>query len=85
MIEKILVTGGAGFIGSHLCQRLIRDGRVVVGLDNFDAFYDRKIKDSNIQELKNCDNFELIEDDIRNAACVDSICRDNIERNCCSS
>ena len=38
------VTGGAGFIGSHLCETLLRDGRTVVTLDNFDPFYDPAIK-----------------------------------------
>ena len=39
-VVKVLVTGGAGFIGSHLCERLLADGRRVVVLDNFDPFYD---------------------------------------------
>jgi UDP-glucuronate 4-epimerase len=78
MTEKILVTGAAGFIGSHLCERLISDNHIVVGLDNFDPFYDRKIKESNIKALKETDKFKLVEGDIRNADCVESICRDGI-------
>jgi UDP-glucuronate 4-epimerase len=76
MTRKILVTGAAGFIGSHLCERLIADGYTVVGLDNFDPFYDRKIKESNIKTLTESDRFKLIEGDIRDADCVESICGD---------
>ncbi|MCK4913357.1 MAG: GDP-mannose 4,6-dehydratase [Planctomycetes bacterium] len=76
---KLLVTGAAGFIGSHLCHRLLKGGNAVVGLDNFDAFYDRKIKESNVHELENFDSFRFVEGDIRDAVCVDSICGDSID------
>ncbi|MCS6885097.1 MAG: SDR family oxidoreductase [Acidobacteriota bacterium] len=56
---RILVTGGAGFIGAHLCRRLIADGHEVICLDNF--FTGRK---SNIAELLNHPRFELIRHDI---------------------
>ena len=46
--ESILITGGAGFIGSHLAERLIGDGRRVAVLDNFDTFYDPDIKRRNV-------------------------------------
>ncbi|MCP4377454.1 MAG: SDR family NAD(P)-dependent oxidoreductase [bacterium] len=62
---RILVTGAAGFIGSHTSARLIADGHDVVGLDNFDPFYDRKTKESNLRELLAADNFQFIEADIR--------------------
>ena len=61
----ILVTGGAGFIGSHLCERLFREGHRVVCLDNFDDFYDPRIKRRNIREAIGEAQFELIEGDIR--------------------
>ena len=79
MSKKFLITGAAGFIGSHLCERLISDNQFVVGLDNFDPFYDRKIKESNIKTLKKSDKFKLIEGDIKGTACVDSICKDGID------
>jgi UDP-glucuronate 4-epimerase len=79
MTKKILVTGAAGFIGSHLCERLIGDNHIIMGLDNFDPFYDRRIKESNIKALIKSDKFELVEGDIRNANCVESICKDNID------
>ena len=78
MTKTILITGAAGFIGSHLCERLISDNHIVVGLDNFDPFYDRKIKESNIKALIKSDRFKLVEGDIRNAACVESICSNGV-------
>jgi UDP-glucuronate decarboxylase len=58
-MAKILVTGGAGFIGSHLCKRLLQDGHSVLCLDNF--FTGRK---QNLTELEDNPNFELIEHDV---------------------
>lgn len=57
--KRILVTGGAGFLGSHLCDRLIKDGHGVLCLDNF--FTGSK---SSVQHLLNDSNFELIRHDI---------------------
>ncbi|MBM4104567.1 MAG: NAD-dependent epimerase/dehydratase family protein [Planctomycetes bacterium] len=68
-----LITGAAGFIGSHLCQRLIAQGATVVGLDNFDPFYDRAIKRDNISRLVQSPLFKLIEGDIRKKALVKAI------------
>ena len=70
---KVLVTGAAGFIGSHLCERLLTDGWEVVGLDNFDPFYSRDVKEANIAASLANDNFKLVEGDIRDADCVESI------------
>jgi len=61
---KILVTGGAGFIGSHLCERLIALGHQVCCIDNFDAFYDPDIKRKNIANLTGSKDFQLYEVDI---------------------
>jgi len=77
--KKFLVTGAAGFIGSHLCERLISDNHIVAGLDNFDPFYDRKIKESNIKSLLKSNKFKLIEGDIRDASYVESICKNGID------
>lgn len=68
---KILVTGAAGFIGSHLCERLIGNGCTVVGVDNFDDFYDPQIKRRNIEDCVQVERFQLIEADIRDAVAMD--------------
>jgi len=79
MNMKILVTGAAGFIGSHLCERLLTDGAEVVGLDSFDEFYSPAIKRSNIAECLEHKSFSLIEGDIRDVECVAGILsRNNI-------
>lgn len=60
-----LITGGAGFIGSNVVDRLLMEGKKIICLDNFDNFYDPAIKRKNISDaLKNPD-FKLIEGDIR--------------------
>ncbi len=65
MAETILVTGAAGFIGSHLCEFLLDKGHVVIGIDNFDPFYPRYIKERNLKELQKLSNFQFCECDLR--------------------
>ena len=69
--NTVLITGAAGFIGSHLCERLLDEGLSVVGLDNFDDFYDPQIKRDNISNCLKNKNFQLIEADIRDSTAVD--------------
>jgi UDP-glucuronate 4-epimerase len=78
-MSTILVTGGAGFIGSHLCERLLSDGIKVICLDNFDTFYDPKIKIKNAEVIlkKFPDLFELVTGDIRNQEQVKEVLRKN--------
>ncbi len=71
----ILVTGGAGFIGSHLVERLVADGREVAVLDNFDPFYDPREKERNLAALAGHPRFRLVRGDIRDAAALDSALR----------
>ena len=67
---SVLVTGAAGFIGSHLCERLVANGRPVVGVDNFDDFYDPQIKRRNIARCLEKEDFRLVEADIRDSAAM---------------
>lgn len=64
--RPVLVTGAAGFIGSHVCQHLTRQGRRVIGVDNFDPFYPRPAKETNLREITH-DRFEFVEGDICDA------------------
>lgn len=67
------VAGGAGFIGGHLCRRLLADGHVVSTVDNFDPYYDRAIKEEGIADLSRHSNFHFYELDINNTAFPGSV------------
>jgi len=62
---NLLVTGGAGFIGSHLADRRRRKGDRVVVLDDFNDFYDPRLKRANVAANRNDDGYRLVEGDIR--------------------
>ncbi|MCA9951150.1 MAG: SDR family NAD(P)-dependent oxidoreductase [Anaerolineales bacterium] len=62
---KILVTGAAGFIGSNLAEKLARAGETVVGLDNFNDYYDPAKKRANEARLNTYSNFRMVEADVR--------------------
>jgi UDP-glucuronate 4-epimerase len=68
---RLLVTGIAGFIGSHLTERLLARGHEVTGLDNFDPFYDRAIKEANLAPLRGRASLE--EGDILDVALLDRV------------
>ena len=65
MAEKVVVTGAAGFIGSHVVDALLARGDVVVGVDNFDSFYDPDIKRANLADAMLHPSFGLVEVDVR--------------------
>jgi len=72
-LGTVLVTGGAGFIGSHLCDRLLKEGRNVLCLDNFNDFYDPMRKERNIAQAKQYPNFNLIRGDILDVGLLERI------------
>lgn len=72
MAKSILVTGGAGFIGSHLVDRLLEAGHRVTALDNFNDFYDPAIKERNCATHQEADNYTLVRGDIRDADTVNA-------------
>ena len=67
MQEPVLVTGAAGFIGMHVARRLLADGHNVVGLDNLNAYYDPRLKEARVAELKEYPNFQFERIDIADA------------------
>ncbi|MDD5762169.1 MAG: GDP-mannose 4,6-dehydratase, partial [bacterium] len=70
MPRTVFVTGAAGFIGSHVSDALLARGDRVFGFDNFDPFYDRRIKESNLAPLSAHPSFSFLEGDIRDASAL---------------
>lgn len=71
------VTGGAGFIGSTLCEKLIEQGNNVIVIDNFCDFYSPKIKEKNIEKLLGMKHFKIYREDIRNREAIKKIFEEN--------
>ncbi|SDI32732.1 NAD-dependent epimerase [Proteiniclasticum ruminis] len=63
---KILVTGGAGFIGYHLTKALLREGHRIIGIDNMNEYYDPQLKYDRISKLVEFDNYQFLKGDITN-------------------
>jgi UDP-glucuronate 4-epimerase len=74
---NILVTGGAGFIGSNLSEKLLNEKHTVYCLDSFDTFYDPLIKRQNIEQSLGNNNYKLIEGDIRDKNVLNKIFAEN--------
>lgn len=64
---RVLVTGGAGFIGSHLCEYWLRRGHKIAIVDNLDPFYDPALKRANLEEIKSAGCYQFFETDIRDS------------------
>ncbi|MEL6162583.1 MAG: NAD-dependent epimerase/dehydratase family protein [Cyanobacteria bacterium J06628_3] len=64
-MTKNIVTGAAGFIGSHIAETLLKRGEKVIGIDEFNDYYDPFFKNKNVTFLQTYENFELIEADIQ--------------------
>jgi nucleoside-diphosphate-sugar epimerase len=64
-MTKNIVTGAAGFIGSHLAETLLKKGEEVIGIDEFNDYYDPLFKNKNVTSLQSYDKFKLIQGDIQ--------------------
>ena len=68
---KILVTGCAGFIGSHLCERLLEDNHNIIGIDNLNDYYDINLKKTNLDILYKYKNFSFYKKDVCDIKLID--------------
>jgi UDP-glucuronate 4-epimerase len=76
--QRILVTGAAGFIGSHLCEALLARGDDVIAIDNFDPFYDHAIKQRNIEGCLSHARFHFFQVDLRDGDALEAYWRDHV-------
>jgi len=75
--NNVLVTGAAGFIGYHLCLRLLKDGCSVTGIDNLNSYYDVSFKQARLQMLTPFDTFSFFKRDISDKEALDKIFKSN--------
>ena len=76
-MKTYLITGGAGFIGSHLADNLLKEGNKIVVIDNFCDFYNPKLKEENVKDNLNNSNYKLYRIDIRCKSDVEKVFREN--------
>ena len=77
---KVLVTGAAGFIGSHVSRALLDRGDEVVGFDNLNAYYDPSLKQARLALLAGRCGFEMVRGDLTDAAALDAVFDGGVER-----
>ncbi len=70
MHKHIFVTGAVGFIGSNLTDRLLEKNEKIIAIDDFNDFYDPKIKEENLKQAAVSPNFKLYRGDIRDKALI---------------
>ena len=73
---KVFVTGASGFIGFHLCKKLLNKNVEVIGIDNFNSYYDPNLKEARLRklnEISNKQNFKIFRNDIKNADALKNI------------
>ena len=73
MGQRAIVTGAAGFIGSHLVDRLLREGWTVTAVDNFDPFYPRELKEAHIRDQRRQPGYRVAEVDIRDRTALSAL------------
>src|SRR5210317_1032034 len=71
--ENVVVTGAAGFIGFHLCQRLLNDGIRVTGIDNLNSYYDVQLKEARLEKILPDPNFTLAKMDLTDLNVLDEL------------
>ena len=76
-MKTYLITGGAGFIGSHLADNLLKEGNKIIVIDNFCDFYNPKIKERNVKDNLNNPNYLLYRIDIRDMMAIESVFESN--------
>lgn len=76
-MSSIVVTGSAGFIGFHLCRRLLRQGHQVIGIDNFNDYYAPTLKKARNDHLKSVESFVSIEMDLADRSTIESTLKDH--------
>lgn len=76
---KILLTGVAGFIGSHLGETLVEMKNEVIGIDNFDDYYEKEFKEKNLERLNSYNNFEFIELDLRDSMALKALLNEGFD------
>ena len=77
-MKKMLVTGCSGFIGMHLCEFLLKRGDNVVGIDNINDYYSKKLKEARLEILQGYDNFRFFKSNICDLENLDSSFNTNI-------
>src|SRR5699024_1540454 len=76
LVVNILVTGSAGFIGSHLSKRLLKEGHKVIGVDNINDYYSPQLKKDRLKQLDN-DNFTFIKTDLENLDTINQVFKEH--------
>ena len=72
-MEKILVTGCAGFIGMNVCESILKDGSIIHGIDNLNNYYDPNLKKDRIKKLIEFENFKFHKGDIVNIKFLEGV------------
>src|ERR1700686_3117113 len=80
MREMILVTGAAGFIGYHVARRLLERGDDVIGIDNLNLYYDPKLKEARLEQLRDFDRFQFVLLDVADRAEMASLFRERLPK-----